>query len=294
MEKKSVKELRDLVLENKTIKIKPIIRRKSYLKAGHDGEHTYTGCYKTYGLPYDSQKRSYTDPFKSVEEQEAFEVLLKQKEGSLNLYEFKVGEPNFWGDFTIRIPKEGIDLNLMNPADALMYRIICVNPKFAKTEDEGKVVEKEYIIVNDQEVKDRENSLGLKRDKANDHMHKIKKSKREMVDMLKLLGKKASVDWDADTLKTELYKIIDTVATTPGTIGLDKFIEVMNDVNAEVKLFVLNAIDSKEITRDTNGYKITDSSVSVGRNYSEVVNYFNSKDPAVQEQRLIIEERLKN
>jgi hypothetical protein len=294
MENKSLKELRDLVLENKLVTIKPIVRRKAYLKKGHDGEHTYTGCFKTEGLAYDVNKRSYVNPFLKEGEQEAFEKLLDQKEGSLNLYTFNSITPNFWGNFLIRIPKEGLQLNLNNPSDALTYRIFLVNPRFAKNLDEAGIVEKVYLIVNEAEAKEKESVLGQKKDKANDYMYKLKKTKKAMYDTLRLLGKNVDKEASADWMKSELYKIIDEVAVTKGVAGIDKFIATQEDPYAEIKLFIMDAVESKDIVLDKFGYKIADTNKPLGRKFDDVVTHFLSKAPEVQEAKLIIQERLKH
>lgn len=294
MENKSLKELRDLVLENKLVTIKPIVRSKPYLKKGHDGEHTYTGCFKTEGLPYDVNKRSYVNPFLKEGEQEAFEKLLDQKEGSLNLYTFSSVVPNFWGSFLIRIPKQGLQLNLNNPSDALTYRVLMVNPRFAKNQDEAGVVEKIYLIVNEDEKKEKESLLGQKKDKANDYMYKLKKTKKAMYDTLRLLGKAVDKDSSADWMKAELYKVIDEVAVTKGVAGIDKFIATQEDPYAEVKLFVMDAIESKDIVLDKFGYKLVDPSIPLGRKFDDAVQYFLSKDPKIQETKLILQEKLKH
>jgi len=293
MEKKSLKDYRDLVLEDKRIEIKPIIRRKPFLKKDHDGHHTYTGCSKDMGLPYDPKARSYVNPFFNIDEQEAFEVLLNQEEGSLNLYKYNITKPNFWGDFLIKIPKEGLKLNLMNPADALRYRIILKDPKFAKNAQEVGIAEKLYEIVNEQEKREQISALGKKREKANDYMHEIKGSKTKMANVLKLLGKDVDhTHASLEFLKTELFDIIAETDPPKGMPGLDKFLEVIDDPVAETKVFVLDAIKTGEIKRTQNGYIY--GSKHLGVDYNQVVNYFLDKDPKVQQLKLIIEERLKN
>ena len=305
MEKKSIKELKELVLENKIVEVKPIFRQKAYFKKSpngelHDGTHTYTGCYKGHGLPFNVDKRSYLNPFldekKNLDlgaEQEAFEILLDQKEGALNLYKFKVNEPNFWGEFTIRIPKEGLKLDLTNPSDALRYRIFLVNPKFAINQDDAGIAEREYVIVDEKEQKKQASKLGKKKSKAEDYMFKLKKNKKDMVDTLRLLGKVTNKDADIDWLREELYKIKDEVATTKGVTGLDKFLAVMEDPTRDIRLFVLNAIESQDIVRDKAGYKIVRDNKFVGRKYEEVVEHFKSKDPDVIETMQIISEQFK-
>jgi hypothetical protein len=304
--KKSLKELRDLVLENKIVKVKPIVRPKPYLKRGrngqpHDGEHTYTGCSKAHGLPYSIEKRSYLNPFldeqkklDSGTEQEAFEILLDQKEGALNLYKYKINEPNFWGEFTMRIPKEGLELNLNNPADALRYRIFLVNPRFANNQEESKVLEREYIIVDEKEQKIQASLLGKKKSKAEDYMYKLKKNKKDMIDTLRLLGKAPSRDADIDWLREELYKIKDEVAVSKGVPGLDKFLEVMEDPTREIRLFVLDAIEGQHVIRNKQGYIIERTNKFIGRKLEEVIDYFKGKSPEVKEELAIIQEQLKN
>src|SRR6056297_2524720 len=115
------------VLEDKKIKIEPIIRRRSFLPKGHDGEFLYTGCHKDYGLPFNGKKRSYLNPFKDETEQKQFEKLLNRKEGDLNLYS---REDSFWGELSFSLTKDGDTLDLNNPIDSLWYRIFLVNPRF--------------------------------------------------------------------------------------------------------------------------------------------------------------------
>ena len=287
-----LEELKKKVLVNKTISVKPIKPRKPFLKKGHDGEDVYTGCHKDYGLPYDVNLRSYKNPFLEEGEQELFEKLLNQEEGALNLYKFKVTEPNFWGNFLLKIPKEGTTLHLNNPADALMYRVLLQDPKAATSNSELSILQKEYTLL-DESKKDEELSiLGQKQDEANDFMHKIKKSKKQMVDTLRLMGKSVDKDASMDWLKAELYKIINEVSTTKGVVGLDKFLEVMKDPVAETKLFVLDAIEQKELVRTQTGFKVEGLNEFVGLNYEDVVKHFLKEDPKVQELKQIIQSRL--
>ena len=296
MEKKSLADLRRLVCENKKIKIVTIPRKKAYLKRGkegqpHDGEDIYTGCYKSYGLGWSIKKHSYNNPFFNENEQEAFEILLDQKEGSLNLYKLN---SEFWGKFNIKITKEGLDLDLNNPADALMYRVLLTDPRFAKSATEKSILEKEYLIINESEQKEQESILGKKKDEANDFMFKLKKNKRDMYNVLRLLGKKPSQDASADWLKSELYKIIDEVTVPKGKNGLDQFLDIMKDPRQEIKLFVLDAVDVQAILKEQAGYKLEHNGKFVGKRYEDVVEYFSVNNPDVQQERLIIEEIIKH
>lgn len=293
METKKLEELKKEILVNKIVEIRPIIRRKAYLKADHDGHHTYTGCHKGEGLPFDSGKRSYLNPFLDSDEQGFFEKMLNRKEGSLNLYNYKITEPNFWGEFTLKIPKEGIKLDLQSPKDALMYRVLKVNPRFASNRQEAGKAECVYQLLDEEAEKKEVSLLAKKQETAHDFLHEIKKSKKKMLDVLKLMGKSADKDSDIDWLKDQFYKIISETSTAKGVVGIDKFIEVMKDPILSTKVFVLDAIESGDIVKTQSGYKLEDSNTFLGLNFKDTVEYFLSKDPKIQEIVLIIKEKLK-
>jgi|GEM_PF-3152378 len=294
--KKSVREYEDLVLQKgKVVTVKPI-RRKRVSGLAKDGEDIFTGCSKSITLRYDPSRRSYTSPFTSnqeSDEQEAFEYLLHQEEGALNLYNFNVTKPNFWGNFLIKIPKEGTTLDLGTPNGSLMYKILCVDPKVATDSSETSIAEKVFQIFDDSKEKQVISLLAKKKSKAYKYISEATKNKKVLIETLKLLGKKPTPDSSKEWLEAELYKVTDQVETTRGMSGLDKFIEVMEDNTRDVKLFVIEAIDQQEIIRDVNGFKIADTKQFVGRKYDEVVQYFLDKDPAVQETKLIIQDRIK-
>ena len=289
MEKKVL--TKEEVLEKKRIKVKPIIRSRSFFRKGHDGEFMYTGCRRVYGLPYDSSRRSFLDPFLKEGEQEFFEKALNQKEGALNLYDF---HSKFWGTFNVSLEREGTELNLENPSDALIYRIMVVSPKFANSEADKDVIEHEYVLIDhDLEEKVVSEKAEIK-DKAMDYMYKLKKSKKNMYNTLRLLGKKPDKEASMDWFKTELYKILDQSGHTPGIVGLRQFLEVMDDPTAENKIFVLDAIESGEIVHSKEGYRITDSRQFLGKDIQSVYDYFSDGSPEAKEEKLKIEQRLNN
>lgn len=277
------------ILEKKRIKVKPIVRSRPFLRKGHDGEFMYTGCRRVYGLPYSTTRRSFFNPFLDDTEQALFEKALNQKEGALNLYDLK---SPFWGKFTFSLDKDGMELDLSNPSDALIYRIIKVNPKFAKSEDEKDVPECEYMLVD---ADAEEQMITVKaeiKDKAMDYMYAIKKSKKKMYETLRLLGKKPDPAASTDWYKTELYKILDQTGNTPGVTGVKQFLEVMEDTTSENKMFVLNAIDNEEIVQATEGYRLADGRKFLGKDLQNVYDYFLQDIPEVKELKLIINQRM--
>lgn len=279
------------VLENRTIRVEPIVRSRPFFRKGHDGEFMYSGCRRVYGLPYDSKKRSFFNPFLKEGEQQEFERLLNQKEGSLNLYDVN---SKFWGTFTVSIMKEGLELNLMNPSDALLYRIFLVSPKFAKDEESRGIPECEFALIDKKNEERVLTQKGEIKDRAMDHMYKLKKSKEKMYNVLRLLGKKPGKDASIEWLRAELYTIIDENRNISGVPNIDDFNRVMEDPQSETKIFVLNAIDAEEIIHNNEGYRLTTDKTYLGRDIQSVYDYFATNNPEVKEKKLIIEQRLKS
>lgn len=279
-----------MVTEEKKIKVEPIVRSRAFFKKGHDGEFMYTGCRRVYGLPYNSKQRAFFNPFKEKEEQAEFEELLNQKPGALNLYNRK---SEFWGDFNMPLMKEGTELDLNNPSDALMYRIFLVNPRFANSPDDKDNPECDYVLVDAAVEEEKETVQSLVKDEAMDLFFKIKKSQVKMYNVLRLMNKKPPKDATLNWLKGEIYKVIDETRSVKGVPNVKTFIKTMTDPIAVVKIFVLDAIDGEEIISGPEGYRIAGDKTYLGKDIQNVFDYFTSNDPEMKEKKLIIEQRLK-
>lgn len=283
--------MENTVLEEKKIKVEPIIRARAFLPKGHDGEHTYTGCHKDYGLPFDTKKRSYVNPFKGDNEQVQFEKLLNLKEGALNLYDSK---SKFWGDFSLSLTKEGLTLDLNNPVDALWYRVFLVSPRFANSEDQRTDAKCDFILVDERVKNEVKNDLARKEEEAIDLFVSIKKSRQKMYDTLRLLNKKPDKDASIESLKAAIQEIIKEPSSNKGVTNVDDFLRVMTDPSMTLKLFILDAVEDGQIKLDSNGYRIADTGNYIGKYLENAVDYFNSKDADVREIKALITQRLKD
>lgn len=278
------------VLEDRIIKVEPIIRNRAFFSKGHDGEHTFTGCHKDYGLPLSSQSRTYLNPFKNDSEQSQFEYLLNQKEGNLNVYDRK---SKFWGDFGLMLTKDGKDLNLNNPIDALLYRVFLVNPRFANSEAQETDLRCEFKLV-DSEVKEKaKGMLALREEKAIDYFSSIKKSKIKLYNILRLLNKKPDINASIEFFKSEILSIIKE-PVSKGVTNIEDFIRVIEDPSADLKIFILDAVDAGEIVLDSSGYRTKEFNKFLGKHLEQAVDFFSSKDAEVLEIKALISQRLKD
>ena len=279
-----------LVLENRKINIVPIIRGRAFFKKGHDGEFMFTGCWKYFGLPINSRTRSYFNPF-AEGEQAAFEKLLNLPAGALNTND---KDSKFWGDFKILLDKEGKELDLSSVDHALTYRVLKVNPKFAKQGDDINKPEFQYQLIDERYQEEQYSKLSLKKADAYGELNKLSKSRKQMVDVLRLLGVKMGADSSMESLKARLAQIIEEPASNrvKGITNIDDFLKVAKDPQASNKLFVLDAIDNKEIyVENGDEYRLSESGKLIGRSLQGAVDWIS--DIVNQETKLLIQERMK-
>ena len=289
-EVKETKTPEQLVLENRKIRVAPLVRGRAFFKKGHDGEFMFTGCWRYYGLPISSRTRSYFNPFKEGE-QAAFEKLLNLSPGALNTNDIT---SDFWGKYKISLDKEGMELDLSAVDHALLYRVFQVNPRFAKQGDNTSNPEYQYQLVDERYQEEEYSKASLKKADAYGELNKLSKSRKQMVDILRLLGVKMSGDSSLEALKARLAQIVEEPANNrfKGAITIDDFIRVAKDPQSSQKLFVLDAIDNREIVVENGDeYRLSENGKLIGRSLQGAVDWIS--DIVNQETKLLIQERMK-
>ena len=289
-EVKEIKTPEQLVLENRKIRVAPLVRGRAFFKKGHDGEFMFTGCWRYYGLPISSRTRSYFNPFKEGE-REAFEKLLNLSPGALNTNDMG---SKFWGEYKIPLDKEGMELDLSVVDHALLYRVFQVNPRFAKQGDNTSNPEYQYQLVDERYQEEEYSKASLKKADAYGELNKLSKSRKQMVDILRLLGVKMSGDSSLEALKARLAQIVEEPANNrfKGAITIDDFIRVAKDPQSSQKLFVLDAIDNREIVVENGDeYRLSENGKLIGRSLQGAVDWIS--DIVNQETKLLIQERMK-
>lgn len=276
------------ILEEKKVKIKPFKRNRPFFNETHDGTIRYTGCTSGYTLPWQNSTRSFVQIFKDGE-QEAFEKILDLEPGTLNLYKRK---GSWWSKFTIELTKEDIELDLMNPIQALEYRVLLAD-KASISKDKNTYNGTQDYYIEDETVEVEENyKLSELKEEGMDAFIKIRKSDKLMFNMLRVLGKNPpkTMANNSKALKAELTSIIDQVEKVTGQPNLSDFINTFNDKLYEDKIFVLDAIEIGEIEVIEGSYKLKESGQPVGRSIKETAEYFNAAKN--QDDKLLIQQRI--
>lgn len=283
------KTAEELVLENREIIVRPIIRPHPFFKEGHDGVHTYSKCWKEYVLPVRLSTRSYVDPFKSREEQYAFEGIFNLEKNALtpnNLYS------KFWGKYKIKMGKDDVLLNLANPDHALMYRVMSVEPRFCPVGGDRENIEFMYELIDERYSEEYTIDIHQKKVDAYAALAKVSKSEQKMIDLLRLLEVDVPSNASIKLLSSKLSGIIEQTEKIKGVKNITDFLSAVNDPQSSMKLFVFDAIRAGEVIIDSGDYRLSENSELIGSSLQKAVDYFsNIKN---QEKKLLIQERIKN
>lgn len=288
----AVEPIKEGFIRTGTVKVKPIKRSRAGYPKGHDGEFKFTGCHLKLTLPYSNSRRSYKQVFDSNEEQAYFENVFNKKAGSLSIYD---RNNDFWGkEFIVTLEKDNKELDLSVPSQLLEYKVLLANTdKIAPSWDERfKKGSYQYAIIsNDREVDDTM-KLSAKKERAMELFFEVKKSDKKMFDILRLLGKSPARNTIDNTqwLKSQLTSTMSQIEKVRNVSNIDDFIKVVEDAKFSEKVFVLDALDLGEITRDGTVYRLRDTNAPLGRSVDQAVEWF--ADPRNNEDKLLIEQRM--
>lgn len=241
---------REEILLDKKVKVVPVIRKGGWLPTGHDGEFMYTGCKRSYCLPYDVNKGRLATLL-TKEEETFFENELSLDPGTLSVHNKK---SNYWrqDNFHIDLDKEGIILDLNDPLDTLKFRCLKMQPEVAPSwgerYDSGEY--KWALVDEGYEVEETSKTASL-RLKAYKYFDKIQNSTTKMRNVLRVYGKLAAPNATPEFLISEIDKIINADKAT-----LTKLIEIFEDKTFDAKLFVNQALDCNAIKKQGTKYML--------------------------------------
>lgn len=277
----------DDILSNTKIIIKPIIKGSSFLPKGHDGEFQFSGCATSYCVPLDKNTGRLV-AILSKDEQRVLEKELEIEEGGLG---FNRTKENFWHTFFVKLDKIDGVLNLADPMDYIRYKLLSVWPEFAPSWSErDDNPEYRYALCKENESQEEEALEGLQLGEAYAALNKMKDSRNEMINILRLLGKPISVGMTKEVCYGQLSKIIQTKNTKQGLITISDFLEAIKDPDAEIKLFIKDAIEIGEVyLRGTKHYLRDSSPISLDT--KGAIDFF--KDPENNELKILISQQIK-
>lgn len=287
------KEAEKLILKDITISVEPIIRKRPFFKEGHDGEFMFSGCEKTYYLPFQMSTNSYVRIFESSEEQDAFELLLDLPKGALNIYDRK--NESWTKKFKVTMNKEGKKLDLSIPSHALEYKILLANKaRIAPDWESRNKPGYEFAIINESQVEEESYKLSEKREDAMAYHLKMKKDPSKMYNVLRVLGLQFDRSAKDNTrfLSSKLMEVINQTEKLKGTnsANIDDYLAVVQDKDFNEKVFIYDLVDRGEIAVKGNMFKVVKTGEVIGSNIEQCVLWF--KNDRNQETKLLLKQAL--
>jgi ribosomal protein S20 len=226
------------------VKIKLIVKSVNPLITDpeHEAYNLFGRSNRAYTLPVD-RAGNLINPFTCEEEQRWLE-----KELGLDL-NYHRKDDNYWHKAEVVLDKSDKIIDLSNPKQYMDYVLARANKQFIapSINDQNKKATYKYVIVEENEEVKVVASKAKLRTAAYKFLGKIEDDKEEMINFLKVYGKKVSPASKIEFLSGELEKII--------TEDLDGFLAVSKDKdNYELKLLISDAVDAGAIIKDKRKY----------------------------------------
>ncbi len=210
----------------------------------HEAYNLFGTSSREYTLPVDRQGNK-VNPFTCDEEKEWLEKSL-----DLDLNYHKVSN-NYWDRAKIVMGKSTKILDLENPKHYIDYVLARANKQFfaPSGDDQKKKATYKYVIVAENYEIKATASKANQRIEAYKFLGKIEDSKQEMVDFLKVYGKKVSSVSKIEFLVSEMEKII--------VDDIEGFINTSKDKdNYELKLLIAQAVEVGALIKEKRKYSL--------------------------------------
>ena len=272
-------------LVDKRVRVKPVVREKRWeqlLDHKRRDAFMYNSTKRTYTLPVsgrngqlvsvlDTMKRVTTPqyPNREMTEKEFFEEQLKK---DLNLHNKK--EDNFWYTDNlskITITKDGLDLDLSHPVDAIRLKILLANKNLIAIDKASA----EKIPTFEFYIEDSEIEQTLEAEFANTKMdayglfHNMKENSGKLANFLKVAARGVNSNATLPWLRGEVYKMLEE--------NPSNFLVIARDPLFEEKAFVYDALKAGAIIRKGRDEFALDTGTTIGSMHSTIA-YLNKPE----------------
>lgn len=271
-------------LPNKKVIIKPIFK-STYMvpDTSHVASFLAPGAFNDFGLRQ-LDNGNYVNPFTKEEKdflEDSYASGLSFEEGELSVYG-RFGE-NYWDDFTIKLQKDPITLDLNNPMDYMKYKVLLTNTKEICPSYEliGTKATYKYYIEDEQALNVSESSAADTEERAWEIFGEAKGSHTKMKDILYVYGKGAADNSTDDFLKRQLRALI---KQDPG-----RFVATCDDNAFDTKLLIQKALRTGALKKVGAVY-FTEFDDRIAEGIRDTVDYLD--DARNQEFRFNIEKKV--
>lgn len=273
-------------LKNETVTVKYIKRESAYIK---DPKHVgYGGMFEgaAIAIPAPLLQNNKMKNILTKEEKEGLEYLLGK---DLSIY------GDFWKQaykkgslFPIYLGKDDTRLDLSDPMQYIVYKVLTVSPIVAKSLDEvrNKATYRFVMVKEGEEILRAKDSVGNKVT-AYENYVKFKNNKSVLRYILRNLGRYTSKAQKLDFLQVETSKLIEKDPNMFVAVTSDPLIETKVLLEEGVEFGIIDKIEKKFYTKE--GQVISEGDTPT---LDTAALYLSN--PLGQEMRLTLEAKLKN
>lgn len=254
------------VLEGRVGIFTVIPMKKTWLSAGHDGEVIFSKAVKGLGPQKSYSGRKWVTGLTS-EDEKALEAEMGLKAGTLSPY-----NKEYWGNYHIPVPKEGIVLDISQPEDYIRYKILKASTQVVSSREDlesEKGLFAECVMTSAKEEAAADSAKIQTKEEAFKKFSQM--TVGEMRDFLMVHpdkdGKRIRVTdrHNPDFIKSSVGLIVDTMPKS--------FLDTLNDKYYKGKLLVEKAIALKLMSKSGNKYFIFGEIDPIGYNIVETIEY---------------------
>ncbi len=226
--------------------VKPIWRSRNSMITDpkHEAYFLFGNSTVNYVLPLD-RFGNLINPFSSKEEQNWLE---KELDLDLNIYRKK---DNPWHKLKVPLGKNPITLNLQDPKQYLEYLILKANNLYIAPNHEVSKLKAtyRYEMVSENHEVEVKSTKADKEIEAYMALGKLRENKSDMINFLKIYGKKVSEVSKPEFLLGELKKIVEE--------DLERFLDITRDKdNYDLKLLIAEAVECSAIFKVKREYTL--------------------------------------
>ena len=230
-------------LEGKQVKVLPIVKSTWITDPEHEAAFLVGAATNNFSAPMD-RNGNVVCPL-SKDEVEFFETPglsgMSYKTGDLSPYK---EDNNFWKTHKVRLNKDPKVFNLSKPKDYIDYKILLANKDLiASSPEEAKRKRSyKYMIVSDDHEVDVRLTKQKKLQEAYMFFGKIEDNQEEMLNFLKIYGKKVPTAANIKWLKDEIGKVI--IEDVEGFLGIAR------DSDRKTRLMILQAVEAGILVKE--------------------------------------------
>ena len=268
---KIMEKNKEFSLPKKKVVVKPLIKSTPFIPdTNHVSSFLSPGAKRRYVVPIRRDGK-----FKNIlsnEEKEYFENSSKSgldfEPGDLSVYK----KDGFWDSFEVFLDKNSLTLDLSRPFDYFKYLVLKANtkeiaPSMASVRMRSTY---KYVLVDEEVQNQLEARSADSEELAWEKFGQIKNNRSIMMNVLSVYGRSASETSTDDFLKSQIKSIIKS------TNGIEKFLNIVNDPDFDIRLLIKNAIATGSLTRSKGSYYL-EGGDRIGLTLEDTIEYL--KDP---------------